>query len=47
MKIKFLHPHKTGGTVVIRKFNIVRTHRTYKSINFSKIFLKIILNIFY
>lgn len=41
MKIIFLHPHKTGGTAVIRKFNIVRTHRTYKSINFfSKDILK-------
>ena len=34
MKIFFLHPHKTGGTSVIRKLNLNRTHRTYKSLSF-------------
>ena len=34
MKIYFLHPHKTGGTAVIRKLNLNRTHRTYKSLSF-------------
>jgi len=34
MKIFFLHPHKTGGTSVIRKLKINRTHRTFKSLNF-------------
>ena len=40
MKIFFLHPHKTGGTSVIRKLNLNRTHRTYKSLSFfnKKIF---------
>ena len=34
MKLFFLHPQKTGGTSVIRKLNLNRTHRTFKSLDF-------------